>query len=155
MKPNITWLRVIRQWGAPSLGSAHLGRVAILCSAKDKFAGSEFGQPQAGPQGEVQGWTSHKVTKRKAIQMACPLTWVPCASHWFGRSPNSQDLPRLRLANPAQTGRLAYSQTGCDARLRLWVSNPPLVEAWSALLSAILSCHHRESRDPVTFCHGE
>jgi hypothetical protein len=27
---------------------------------------------------------------------------VPCASRHFGRSPNSQDLPRLRLANPAR-----------------------------------------------------
>jgi len=65
-----------------------------------------------------------KAPKRKAGPKACPLTRVPCASHRFGRSPNSQDLPHLRLASPAQTGRLAQSQTGCGARLRLRESNP-------------------------------
>jgi len=72
-----------------------------------------------------------KVSKRKAALDAWlpnPLSLqgryaaLPCASRRFGRSPNSQDLPRLRLANPAQTGRLAQSQTGCDARQRLRVS---------------------------------
>jgi len=33
----------------------------------------------------------------------------------------------LRLANPAQTGRLAQSQTGCDARLRRTGHPTPLV----------------------------
>ena len=45
-----------------------------------------------------------KSTKRKAGPVACPLTRVPCASRYFERSPDSQHLPRLRLANPARQG---------------------------------------------------
>ena len=30
----------------------------FLWRDKDQFAGSELEQPQAGPEGEVQGWTS-------------------------------------------------------------------------------------------------
>ena len=55
-----------------------------------------------------------KVPKRKANPTACPqfelqarFAALPCASRNFERSPNSQDLPRLRLANPArQAGSL-------------------------------------------------
>jgi len=62
-----------------------------------------------------------KVPKRKAAPEACPLTRVPCASRRFGRSPNSQDLLRLTASKSSSAGRLARSQTGCDARLRLRV----------------------------------
>jgi hypothetical protein len=74
-----------------------------------------------------------KSSQKKGVPKACPLTRVPCASRRFGRSPNSQDLPRLRLANPAQTGQLAFPQTGCDARLRLTGSNPRWFTCRSAL----------------------
>ena len=45
-----------------------------------------------------------KVPKRNAGPTACPLARVPCASRYFERSPDSQHLPRLRLANPARQG---------------------------------------------------
>jgi hypothetical protein len=45
-----------------------------------------------------------KSTQKKSGPEACPLTRVPCASRDFERSPNSQHLPRLRLANPARQG---------------------------------------------------
>ena len=45
-----------------------------------------------------------KVPKRNAGPTACPLTRVPCASRYFERSPDSQHLPRLRLANTARQG---------------------------------------------------
>jgi hypothetical protein len=44
---------------------------------------------------------------------------VPSASRRFGRSPNSQDLPRLPASKSSSTRRLARSQTACDARRRL------------------------------------
>ena len=52
---------------------------------------------------------------------------IPCASRHFERSPNSQDLPRLRLANPAQTGRLAQSRNGCDARCSSGYPTPRVI----------------------------
>jgi hypothetical protein len=45
-----------------------------------------------------------KSTQKKSGPEACPLTRVPCASRDFERSPNSQHLPRLRLANSARQG---------------------------------------------------
>jgi len=44
---------------------------------------------------------------------------VPCASRHYGRSPNSQDLPRLSASKSSSTRRLAQSQNVCNARLRL------------------------------------
>ena len=45
-----------------------------------------------------------KSTQKKRGPAACPLPRVPCASRYFERSPDSQYLPRLRLANPARQG---------------------------------------------------
>jgi len=52
-----------------------------------------------------------KSTQKKRGPAACPLTELqdrcaalPCASRYFERSPNSQNLLRLRLANPARHG---------------------------------------------------
>jgi hypothetical protein len=49
-----------------------------------------------------------KVPKRKADPKTCPLTRVSCASPRFGRSPNSQDLPRL-AACKSSSNRAARS----------------------------------------------
>jgi hypothetical protein len=92
------------------------GQVEISTSARNLLTGFAF------PARYFSLLRQRKVPNRKADPKTCPLTRVPCASRHFGRSPNSQDLPRLRLANPAQTGRLAQSRNGCDARLRLRAS---------------------------------
>jgi len=68
-----------------------------------------------------------KSTQKKGGPGGLPATRVPCASRHFGRSPNSQDLPRLRLANPAQTGRLAQSRNGCDARCASGYPTPRVI----------------------------
>jgi hypothetical protein len=48
-----------------------------------------------------------KSTQKKGEPEGLPAARVPCASRDFERSPNSQHLPRLRLANPArQAGSL-------------------------------------------------
>ncbi|MDX2457761.1 MAG: hypothetical protein QNL87_09655 [Gammaproteobacteria bacterium] len=55
----------------------HEWRGTFLCSAKEKYP------KEMRPDG-------------------LPATRVPCASRDFERSPDSQHLPRLRLANPAR-----------------------------------------------------
>jgi len=57
----------------------HEWRGTFLCSAKEKYP---------------------KETRPGGL----PATRVPCASRYFERSPNSQNLLRLRLANPARHG---------------------------------------------------
>jgi hypothetical protein len=54
-------------------------RGTFLCSAKEKYP---------------------KETRPGGL----PAMRVPCASRYFQRSPNSQNLLRLRLANPARHG---------------------------------------------------
>jgi len=58
--------------------------------------------------GEVLFFASpKKSTQKKGEPEGLPATRVSCASRDFERSPNSQYLPRLRLANPArQAGSL-------------------------------------------------
>ena len=77
------------------------GRGTFLCSAKEKYP---------------------KETRPDGL----PATRVPCASRYFERSPNSQNLLRLRLANPArQYGSLALkipAMLGCANGV--WVDNP-------------------------------
>jgi len=59
--------------------------------------------------GEVLFFASpKKSTQKKGEPEGLPAMRVSCASRNFERSPNSQNLPRLRLANPArQAGSLA------------------------------------------------
>jgi hypothetical protein len=55
--------------------------------------------------GEVLFFASpKKSTQKKGEPDGLPATRVTCASRNFERSPNSQHLPRLRLANPARQG---------------------------------------------------
>ncbi len=89
-----------------------------------------------------------KVPKRKAILEACPALSVRDSLRFsLIRALAELAICRAcRLANPAQTGRLAYSRSGCDARLHLQAS---ILSTWLSveeLPSAISSRHSGASR---------
>ena len=81
--------------GASSTVSRPLGRGTFLCSAKEKY-------PK-----ERRSW-------RLVPHFQCG---IPCASRQFGRSPNSQDLPRLSASKSSsdRAARLLPNWLQCSA----------------------------------------
>jgi hypothetical protein len=127
------------------------GQVEISTSARNLLTGFAF------PARYFSLLRQRKVPKRKADPKTCPLTRVPCASRHFGRSPNSQDLPRL-AACKSSSNRAARSIPKCLRCSAAPTGFTLLVVVQSALflpvlwvLCAILSRHPGAGRDPSAF----
>jgi transcriptional regulator len=75
-------------WARPNPQAGHIGKVLMIVHGPhayvspavypDKFAGSEFGQPKAGPKGSPQGWGEHKETAARVP------TWNYAVAHLRG-----------------------------------------------------------------------
>jgi len=113
-------------------GFSPFRRDTFLCSAKEKYP-------------------KERRTRRLVPHFQCG---IPCASRHFGRSPNSQDLPRL-TACKSSSNRAARS---LPKWLRCSAAPTGIQFRWllcrSAPLSAILSRHPGEGRDPVVLGKG-